>query len=262
MFRKKQPLIEFIGPLNFQNTHIEPKPASHFFPDWFKKLEAFQNNDSRIGFALDNDGTFNGHSTATAKKCIPLRESLGLGYMIPLWADLLITVDKPSENGIDEPAYVQFNWGNNSEKIEDHNPGQLGNNFPWPKPLKEMPGGRPWKFQNPWTIKTPPGYSILVTPPLNRHELLIHILSGVVDTDTYHTRINFPFILDLPSGQHLIKQGTPIAQIFPFKREEWNSHTRYESLEDEKTRESIDHQVRSIFKEGYRKWFWSRKKFN
>jgi len=262
MFHLKDKNIEFVGPAEFKDAIEKPAPAAKFMPNWYKNLPAFGNNDKKgIGFNILNDGTFDGETSMTAKKCVPLQDAFGLGYVIPLWADLLITVDKPSEKGIDEPAYIQFNWSNNSEPITDHNAGQLGKDYPWPVPIEDIPGGRAWKFNNPWTIKTPPGYSCIFTTPFNRPELTIKVMTGVVDTDTYQTRINFPFIFNAPSGEYLIEAGTPLVQVIPFKRDSWNSTIRHETKKDEQQRGVVDNKLKMRFKEGYKKFFWSKKKF-
>src|SRR5205823_6243427 len=80
------------------------------------------------------------------------------------------------------------------------------------------------KFMNPWIIKTPPGYSCLFMQPVNRMEVPFFVLSGVVETDSYYNEINFPSVSMMRPGTSItLKKGTPIAQIFPFKREDWQS---------------------------------------
>jgi hypothetical protein len=51
------------------------------------------------------------------------------------------------------------------------------------------------KWINPWGIKTSKGYSCLFIPPMHNPNPWFEILEGVVDTDTYHDNVNFPFIL-------------------------------------------------------------------
>ena len=41
------------------------------------------------------------------------------------------------------------------------------------------------KFNNFWTVEPPPGYSLLVTHPMNRPELPFTTLTGLVDADRY-----------------------------------------------------------------------------
>ena len=48
------------------------------------------------------------------------------------------------------------------------------------------------KFTNPLVIETSPGWSCLFKSPPN-HFSNIRIIEGIVDTDTYHRQINFPF---------------------------------------------------------------------
>ena len=44
----------------------------------------------------------------------------------------------------------------------------------------------------------------------------------MVDTDKYPIPVHFPFLLK-KNFEGLIKQGTPIIQVIPFKRESWKS---------------------------------------
>ena len=40
----------------------------------------------------------------------------------------------------------------------------------------------------------------------------------MVDTDTYLTPVNFPFIATAPDGVHTLKQGSSLVQVVPFRR--------------------------------------------
>jgi hypothetical protein len=77
------------------------------------------------------------------------------------------------------------------------------------------------KFINFWAIETPKGYSCLFVQPFHRDSAFT-ILPGVVDTDKYVQPVNFPFVLNDIKWEGLIPAGTPIAQVIPFKREDWN----------------------------------------
>jgi hypothetical protein len=76
------------------------------------------------------------------------------------------------------------------------------------------------KFHNPWTIRTPPGWSCLFVPPLNRPNGVFEVLSGFVDTDTYVAPVNFPFVAIADDGVHTLPKGTPLIQVIPFLRDE------------------------------------------
>ena len=78
------------------------------------------------------------------------------------------------------------------------------------------------KFNNFWTIETPPGYSLLVTHPVNRYDLPFTTLTGLVDTDLYKDDfINFPAHWRDSGFQGTLPRGTPVAQCLPVKRELW-----------------------------------------
>ena len=74
------------------------------------------------------------------------------------------------------------------------------------------------KFHNPWSVRTPPGWSCLIAPPLNRPSPVVQILSGVV-------------------GVHVIEKGTPLAQVIPFQRHELAGEVRAETQVEAAERE-------------------------
>jgi hypothetical protein len=76
-----------------------------------------------------------------------------------------------------------------------------------------------WEF--PVAIEVPKGYSLLLTHPLNQHQLPFLTLSGIVDGEfVLHAGGSVPFFVS-SSFEGLIPQGTPIAQLLPFKVEPW-----------------------------------------
>jgi hypothetical protein len=88
------------------------------------------------------------------------------------------------------------------------------------------------KFNNFWTIQTPPGYSLMFTHPLNRIDLPFTTISGLVDTDLFFDNlINFPARWHDVDFNGVLPKGTPVAQCIPVKREGWKS--RIEPLSSE-----------------------------
>ncbi len=78
------------------------------------------------------------------------------------------------------------------------------------------------KFNNFWTIEAPPGYSVLITHPVNRGDLPFTTLTGLVDCDTFHdTPVNFPAHWHDTAFNGVLAKGTPVAQCLPVKRESW-----------------------------------------
>jgi hypothetical protein len=78
-----------------------------------------------------------------------------------------------------------------------------------------------FKFKTSWGIKTPPGYSCLVLQPFYLNETRFTVMPAIIDTDSYHSPISVTGYLNT---KELVKiePGTPLLQIIPFKRDEWN----------------------------------------
>jgi hypothetical protein len=168
----------------------QPQPASQLLPEWYKNL----------------DGMYSEHiQDKTIKKCMPFFDVLAAGYIISTIADVNVT----QRNGL---AY--YEWPSPYfEALAFHDPRQA--------PTHPAANGMPYpKWINPWGIQTPKGYSVLIINPPHR-ESPFSILEAIVDTDKMITPINFPFVLKDAKFEGLIPEGTPMAQIIPFKRENW-----------------------------------------
>ena len=159
MFENKIKFVATDG--NMKDIWPNPKPASRFIPDEYKKLKRFKDDNLHH---------------PTVKTCVPFLDSLILGYIIPFDQDYLVD---PVENDFSvTPA-------NKNDSSEFHDKEQL------PKEWQKISGKKVGKFMNKWLIKTPPGYSCLFVQPMNRMEERFDIIPGVVDTDTYLNLINF-----------------------------------------------------------------------
>ena len=126
---------------------------------------------------------------------------------------------------------------------------------------EEMANGkdRAGKFKNEWITVTPPGYSCLFIAPLNRKEDRFELLSGVVDTDTYNNTINFPFLNKKWNQRTLIKQGEPMVQVIPFKRDDWKMEAGFRWFQDEHT--AVIHRLWTSIVDKYKNKFWRKKSF-
>src|SRR5437773_8974844 len=192
-----QPLIEFHAPPDRVNDLRRPYPAAQVIPDWFKQMPTGVPNDT----------------VGTAKRCIPFLEALTCGYIIPLPADIHITSHRTSSGSAELKIQIT---GFAHPLVEMHPQSQ----YPG-APFANLPV---LKFINPWIIKTPPGYSTLFVPPMNRFAAPIVPLCGVVETDQYYQEINFPAVCLLrPGATATLPKGTPLVQVIPFRREAWES---------------------------------------
>lgn len=170
-----------------------PKPARAMMPDWFKRLPP-----------VDKSSIGPSGSGQTVKRCMPFMDALAFGWILPLAATVRIAV---SEGG----TKIDCGWDFDKAMISPHGTGQVAGH-----PRLPMP---PMKFHNYWTIETPPGWSCLFIPPINRPDPRFEIASGIVDTDAYRTLIHFPFFATVGDGVYIIEKGTPIAQVIPFQRD-------------------------------------------
>lgn len=187
-----QPRVRFICSDARYTDIPSPAPASKFLPTWFTTMP--REVSTRPGMT-------------TAKACIPFYEALTTGWIIPMWADLTIHRSE-GPNGV--PSY-RFESDCEEPPVDLHPPEQIGDQHPC------HPVG-PLKLISPWIIETPPGYSVLISPPWNRPELVTEALTGVVQSDKYFKPINFPFYLRGNSSTHELKRGTPVVQVVPFLR--------------------------------------------
>lgn len=236
MFEKQ---IKFIA-YNSDMVDIwpHPKPASRFIPEGYKKLERFPLN-----------GNMN---YASVKTCIPFMDSMFAGYIIPFDQDYLIDTVGQIEQPMPEGDWRLI--PSQGEPDEYHDKGQLPPEWHSKVPMKAG------KFRNVWIIKTPPGYSCLFCKPMNRLEDRIDIIPGIVDTDTYGSIINFPFILNMGTfdKQFVLKKGDPMVQVIPFKRESWKASVGFEQFKDHKNTEN---KLKSLWSDKYKKLFWKKKSY-
>jgi hypothetical protein len=197
MFRRWRaaagPKIEFLCEPRDVGVIAEPMPAKSVLPDWFRKLPPV---DRQQVSATDNG--------LTIKRCMPFLDALAAGWILPLAATVRLEIR-------DQGCTVDAGWEIDRVMVSNHAMHQIAGH-----PLAPRP---PCKFHNYWTIRTPPGWSCLFVPPLNRPNEVVEIISGIVDTDRYHARINFPFIATAPDGVYTLARGTPLVQVIPFRRD-------------------------------------------
>lgn len=219
--------IEFSIDPAFWRVAANPTRAAKHRPAWWAELER----------NLDAPG-FPSH---TIRACVPVSDAINAGYILPLPFDLHV---KSTADGT-----VEFNW----RFAPDEYVSQHG--------FEQVPiYGGAWKLSNPWVIKTPPGVSVLIIHPIHRPGLPFQTLEGVVDTDTYHNQVNFPFLWPAKDYDDVLRAGTPFAQVIPFRREAWtlSVHAMDEARVVDTKRHNAN--VRSN-QHGYRRLYHSPKKY-
>ena len=223
--------------ITFTNTSgidiEQPQPASKFVPDWYKNMESYVGGNKKP--------TGGGNTDATVKRCMPVFDAITAGYIITSPADVYVSIKE--EKQFFEWSTLGLISFHPVEQAPEH-PARNQHAYP--------------KWNNPWAIKTPKGYSVLFTQPMHR-ESVFTILPGIVDTDTYTASVNFPMVINDPNFEGLIPKGTPIAQVIPFKREDWQMEIGSEK--ELKEQYSITQKLQTKFFDRYKSMFWSRKEY-
>ena len=195
--------ITFSCPPELESVLPRPIPAVQGLPDWFKAMP-----QKAYSTLLQRE-------ELTVKKCPPFIDAMVYGFLIPLIADVRV------ENGTftwdrDVPAGMLTNYSRSPLDFHDNN----------------QVTGTPFfeedrfviKFINFWTFELPPGYSLLITHPVNRRDLPFQTLTGLVDADAYRDNfVNFPAYWHDPDFNGILPKGTPVAQCLPLKRDTWQA---------------------------------------
>ena len=215
MFMRKKTKIEFLCDPKDHGVLAPPVPAREIMPGWFKSLPA-----------VDKQHLTPTNNGLTVKRCMPFLDALTAGWILPLAATVRLDIR-------DGGKTVDAGWDFDRVMVTFHNEHQVAGNPRQPRPA--------CKFHNYWTIRTPPGWSCLFVPPLNRPSPVFEVAAGIVDTDTYTSNIHFPFFATAEDGLHVLEKGTPMVQIIPFRRSDsaLAAEIRPETAEEAGTRQRI-----------------------
>lgn len=188
---------------NFWNVIDTPSSAKSLIPEWYKKEPMWKENNK---YLLD------GPNGITFKGCIPFLDAIISGYMIKTWCEIKV---------VNQDGIPRISWGPGPEPAVVREPANM------PIPLGCSEQHFAWNLG--FGFEIPKGYSMLVTHPMNRFDLPFITTSAIIDESImYPGKASFWIKKDF---QGIIPINTPIAQIIPFKREDWNS-TRSEELSE------------------------------
>jgi len=222
---KKVKIIKFE---KFLPEFLDLQSSKPNIPKWYKDLPEYNGPDIWIDKSI--------------KFCMPFLDSLTSGYMIPLQVD--VHVKQIDGNPL-------FTWGNGNLEIV-HIRSEKDAFIPVPPGYSLLKPA--WKL--PLALELPKGYSMLVTHPLNRFDLPFITVSAIID-DFKQPNGSMPFMIK-KGFEGLIEAGTPIAQIIPFKRENWKKENSPGLKEA-----SLVNGFRSIgsLRGWYKHTFWKRKTY-
>jgi hypothetical protein len=213
----------------------QPTTIKSFLPKWYREAET-----TFIG----DDGT----EAPGLKKCAPYMDALLSGYTLVTPVDIFV-----SKN---EDGSLKLGWNGPGEMSDfvSERPKNTGHTMP--RPAGHHPNHLVWRGF--WGIKTPRGWSILMTHPLNRFDLPFTTTSGIIDSDMFSASGNIPFFIR-EDFSGVIPAGTPIAQLIPIKRASWKM------VKNDKGLWNVEHEQGALARNpetNYKKTMWKRKEYN
>lgn len=235
MFGNKKK-IEFVTRYKAILDVIEkPFPASNNIPNWYKNMPAYVNDKKEVD-------SF-GDPTATIKKCMPFLDAMTAGYHIPLPCDVWVS---------NNDGQIDFKWSIDDLEVVSIHKQEQYNLYPIPEGYISIA----FKWLNPWLIVTPKGHSCIFKHPTHYDDLPFQCMTGVVDTDKHPYEVNFIFFLK-KKFEGLIEKGTPIIQVIPFKRYDYNAiyHSNYSKYD------IMWRKAKTVFFDRYKRFFRSIKKY-
>jgi hypothetical protein len=190
-------------------VQLKPYPAVKKLPKWFTEASPYEKTPE---FPQDGKLHFRGrNANVTFKKCVPLLDSLSAGYIIPLWTDVMVEQNN---------EFPEIYWKTRHDVFSLH--GAPSREIPAPTGYDQIV----YKYHNCWIPQTPKGYSCLITSPLGYNDIPFKAIPAVVDTDSSTLELVFPMWVK-KDFEGIVEKGTPMIQIIPFKRDDWDSTFDY-----------------------------------
>jgi hypothetical protein len=239
------PTIRFY-PFNESSVDFAPHPrlSSRFIPDWYRAQPGHKGDEEMIPAM--------GVAASTVKRCMPIFDVMTAGYMLTAPCDIHLDATNPEKLEWSIPMVLQ---SMKADMFAFHSPEQYENYPVDPEKYHKqifriMPG---------FAVGTDEGYSTLYTNPYHSDGSPLWAFGAIVDTDKFVTEGHLSFLVK-KDFKGIIKQGTPIAQVIPFKREVWDS----EIVDHNEAKKLFDRQrfgLRSTFMNGYKNKFRSKKEY-
>ena len=229
------PTIDFQTYSEDTVKNFKPVLPKSVQPDWWKKAKVAE--------------VVNGTICKTIRSCPAMQDWLSSGYLILANRDIYV------KNGVTEFDDGDKHYQTQDLKIDeiDHYASQTHPTIQFHDAFNYMstmdaPIKDAFKMSNAWNISTPPGYSCFYLDPFLFQNDFFATWQGIIDTDRFNVNKDNSQIIFYPKVDHsfVIKKGTPIVQIIPYKREEWvatytvKNHESYVTNHSEYTTERED----------------------
>lgn len=176
--------------------HCPVVPMSESMPKWYKELPKYPEWASKCPMQRLLKQEF-----PTVKACQPVYDYMTSGYMIPWSYETMFK--KVKSNDIYSFEYFS-SYKEYIGCFADYQLPELKTTF--------------FKVNQPWTIKTPKGYSCLYFQSFYDFEKRYSILPAIVDTDTQH---KISFVGYMLQDEFKVMPNEPMVYVMPFKRDEF-----------------------------------------
>jgi hypothetical protein len=218
------------------NIQDRPYPASKAIPEWWKNHSIYDNGSNKLEL-------INRTPNFSFKKCTPMLDALTSGYIIPLHADVLVSRQEDR---------VFLSWKTEKDIFQLH--GQSSHNVEAPPGYSNLV----FKYLNTWIPITPKGYSVLITSPFGYRNLPMMAIPAIIDSDRSLLDMANPmWIKDDFEG--IIEKGTPLIQVTPFKRDDWEASFEHFKKDEWKTHTEKNFSANIVGH--YIKNIWSKKNY-
>lgn len=225
------------------NRLSPPQPGIKHVPEWYRSLAKFNKSNEDITLDPQNNLGTDGAQVST-KMCMPFLDATTAGYMYVLEDDLYVDLDKDGK--------PTLSWKGDVMLVDK-------------RPIIDIvvpdnchPIHYGWRMN--WYYETPPGYSVLITHPMNRYDLPFYVQSGIVESDIWGLPVFIAFFLKR-NFRGVIPKGTPIMQIIPFKRDNWELEVVDNDMDLDR-HELMAENRRSMLYGYYKKTAWRKKIFS
>lgn len=212
MFKRKKNLVTFsiTDDMLFDNPQLHPQPVSKFVPDWFRNVPS----DLKLPTAPHNIEGLN--QVKTVKTCPSFIDIYKEGYVILAPYDIYLRYDHDTEEWGFVTSTVLENMTDSNTQIQEHLDKQMKDYLPDSSNVHKV-----FKLQLPLTVNTPKGYNMRQIPMHYEFNPDWYIAYGVYKADII-PEVNLQLFYTSNKKEVLIKQGTPLCILAPYKREKFN----------------------------------------
>lgn len=199
IFKKEEPKVIFQATLPGVDEVMPIIPAKDYKPKWLA--------DARADFSKRIGGEYPKQPVNSPHKCPGIVDLLNTGWIVRAWQDMTIETNGDGEN---------FQWRSTVGGLDFRPIGDIGY-LPGAMLLDYLPQRVDTlrtiiKFQAPWLVTVPKGYSLLFVPMLYSDDGRFTNAPGILDT-AMDRQLNIQVFWHALNSTEVIRAGTPLAHL-------------------------------------------------